>query len=212
MTEYQSTDKRGHILEVAQQLFAQNGFTATSVRDIAKEAGVNIAMISYYFGSKEKLLEAIFLAHSEVVGLQIKTVLHNEQMSPMDKLEKLIDGFVEKYFSQQSFHRLAQRMQLRNTDSPIMKVLHEMKRSNLDLLHQIVTEGQKKGDFKKNIDIPLLTATMLGTANQLMTTKAFYKEVNKLESLSEEAFQKHIKKKLSLHLKSIFKVLLNHEL
>ncbi len=47
-------------MNAAEKLFAVNGFDGTSVRDIAQEAGVNVAMISYYFGSKEKLMEAVF--------------------------------------------------------------------------------------------------------------------------------------------------------
>ncbi len=47
-------EKQLQILEVAEKLFAANGFDGTSIRDIASEAEVNIAMISYYFGSKEK--------------------------------------------------------------------------------------------------------------------------------------------------------------
>ncbi|WP_431212540.1 TetR family transcriptional regulator [Puia sp. P3] len=53
------SDKREHILTSAEKLFAEKGFDGTSVRDIAQLAGVNLAMISYYFGSKEKLLEAL---------------------------------------------------------------------------------------------------------------------------------------------------------
>ncbi|MEO6348401.1 MAG: TetR family transcriptional regulator, partial [Aquaticitalea sp.] len=53
-------DKQIQILEVAEKLFAEHGFDGTSVRQIAHEADINIAMISYYFGSKEKLLEALF--------------------------------------------------------------------------------------------------------------------------------------------------------
>ena len=43
-----STDKK--ILYSAEKLFADKGFAATSTRDIAKSAGVNVSMISYYFG------------------------------------------------------------------------------------------------------------------------------------------------------------------
>jgi AcrR family transcriptional regulator len=52
------TDKQIQIIDIAERLFAERGFDGTSVRDIADEAGINVAMISYYFGSKEKLMEA----------------------------------------------------------------------------------------------------------------------------------------------------------
>ncbi|GAB4296719.1 MAG: hypothetical protein Kow0090_11870 [Myxococcota bacterium] len=50
---------RERILNAASRLFARKGYSGTGIREIAKEAGVNIAMINYYFGSKPKLLEAI---------------------------------------------------------------------------------------------------------------------------------------------------------
>ena len=53
--------KQMQIINVAEKLFAEKGFAATSVRDIANEADVNVSMISYYFGSKEKLAEALFV-------------------------------------------------------------------------------------------------------------------------------------------------------
>ncbi len=47
------------IIEVATELFAKNGFEGTSTREICKQAGVNISLISYYFGSKKELYEKI---------------------------------------------------------------------------------------------------------------------------------------------------------
>lgn len=47
------------IIEVATRLFAKNGFEGASTRDICKEAGVNISLISYYFGGKEGLYRKI---------------------------------------------------------------------------------------------------------------------------------------------------------
>lgn len=64
-----STDKK--ILYSAEKLFADKGFAATSTRDIAKSAGVNVSMISYYFGSKEKLFEEIFK-----VRMKRRTILY----------------------------------------------------------------------------------------------------------------------------------------
>ena len=47
--------KEENIMLHAEKLFAEKGFDGTSTREIAKNAEVNISMISYYFGSKEKL-------------------------------------------------------------------------------------------------------------------------------------------------------------
>ena len=52
--------KEENILFNAEKLFAEKGFDGTSIREISKEAQVNVSMISYYFVSKEKLFEKIF--------------------------------------------------------------------------------------------------------------------------------------------------------
>jgi AcrR family transcriptional regulator len=54
-----TTDTREKILNTAAMLFARDGFGATSLRDITATAGVNIAAVNYYFGSKDNLIVAV---------------------------------------------------------------------------------------------------------------------------------------------------------
>ena len=54
-----SENTKEHILKVATKLFAHKGYEGTSVREICKTAGVNIALISYYWGGKEELFDAV---------------------------------------------------------------------------------------------------------------------------------------------------------
>src|ERR1043166_2154812 len=53
-------DKRALILAAAVRVFAKQGYEATRVGDIAKEAGVAYGLVYHYFGSKEAVLEAVF--------------------------------------------------------------------------------------------------------------------------------------------------------
>lgn len=57
------TDKATHerILDEAEKLFADNGFNGTSLRDITKAAGVNLAAVNYHFGDKESLYAEVIL-------------------------------------------------------------------------------------------------------------------------------------------------------
>ena len=77
-------EKQVEILQVAEQLFAEVGFDGTSIRDIAQKANINIAMISYYFGSKEKLLESLVLHRISAMSLQLENLLQ-ENLSPIQK-------------------------------------------------------------------------------------------------------------------------------
>ncbi|WP_319800071.1 TetR/AcrR family transcriptional regulator [Flavobacterium sp. N1718] len=93
MTEL--NDKQIRILQVAERLFAEKGFDGTSIRDISREAGSNIAMVSYYFGSKEKMLEALILHRIRDMRLQLENLMR-ENLSPPQKMERLVDLYLER--------------------------------------------------------------------------------------------------------------------
>ena len=93
MTDY--NDKQIQILQVAEKLFAEKGFDGTSIRDISKEAKINIAMVSYYFGSKEKLLEALMLYRTTDLTVKLEN-LFEEELSSIGKVEKYISLYIEK--------------------------------------------------------------------------------------------------------------------
>ena len=203
--------KQIQIMEAAEALFAERSFSGTSVRDTAEAADVNLAMISYYFGSKEKLMEAMFTYRGEHYKLQLQNIIRNNSLSSKQKVEKLIEEYVDRIFQKQNFHKIMVREQMTNNNGPVSKLIYELKSGNQALIKQLIQEGQKNGEFKKNVDISFLMMTLVGTVSQLMTARHFYRKMNDLESLSEEEFEKYIKKKLSAHLKNLFKAMLDYE-
>jgi AcrR family transcriptional regulator len=204
-------EKQILIMEAAEKLFADKGFEGTSVRDIAEGAAVNLAMISYYFGSKEKLMEAMFDYRASSSILQLEEMVQDKVLTPLQKVEKLIDRYIDKLLNQQCFHRIMVREQMVNTNSFISEQIHQIKRKNQALIKELIAQGQRSGEFRKNIDISLLMITLVGTISQMVTTKHIYREMNNLQSMPEEDFQKYIRKKLSHHLKGIFKATLMYE-
>ena len=79
------------ILKVSAKLFAEKGFYGTSIRDIAKQAKVNVAAINYHFGSKKNLylevIQEIFLSHAEKIR---KEFIFNIKNSPKNDPECVI--------------------------------------------------------------------------------------------------------------------------
>ena len=94
-TDSTFTDKQIHILQVAESLFAEKGFDATSIRNIAKDAKINVAMVSYYFGSKERMLESLIVYRATDLKLQLDT-LRMENLEPLEKINKLIELYITK--------------------------------------------------------------------------------------------------------------------
>lgn len=205
------SDKQLHIIETAEQLFAENGFDGTSVRDIAEAADVNVAMISYYFGSKEKLLEAMFGLRAGDTTLQIENMLHDNTREPIEKLNQLIEYYIGRFQEHHNFYKIMMREQVTNHRGVTSQLIRQFKKQNQQLIKQLIHEGQRKGNFNKHVDVPLLMGTLIGTVSHIINTRHFYREINNLESMADEQFNKLLKKKLVTHLKFIFKAILTHE-
>ena len=198
-------------MDTAETLFAQKGFSGTSVRDIAQEAGVNVAMISYYFGSKEKLMEVVFEQKSNKLTLMVETLIQDESLSYLQKVYLLIDDYVERFVGQQAFHKIMIREQVTENGNGLANLILALKKRNLASIKKLISGGQKSGEFKKNIDIVMMMATLVGTMSQMITSQCYYREVNNMESMNDAEFKKHIQKKLSTHLKHLFKIVLTNE-
>ncbi|HMK05567.1 MAG TPA: TetR family transcriptional regulator [Ferruginibacter sp.] len=204
-------DKQLHILQTAEKLFAIRGYDGTSVRDIADKAGVNLAMISYYFGSKLKLMEALFEQRSLHIKMRVKDLLHDSRTLPIQKMEMLVDEYIDRIVEKQQFFKIMICEQVINKNPVIISLINELKLKNAEAITMIIKEGQKQGSFKKNIDVVLLMSTLVGTASQVMISLKYYREFNKLESITNKEFISLVTLKLRKHLKTIFKAFLLNE-
>ncbi len=96
MEDRKFTDKGGQMkekmIEVTARILREKGFKATTVRAIAKEAGVNIAAVRYYFGSKEELIGA---ALEYMMGSleSIVSILDDSRLSAKERLKKYIISY-----------------------------------------------------------------------------------------------------------------------
>ena len=209
MTEF--NEKQLQIIETAERLFALKGFGGTSVRDISEEAGINVAMISYYFGSKEKLMEALFEVKIGRVQMRVEALLKDQHLTPIQKVNTLIDEHIERVMSSQQFYRIMICEQVSNSNPAILAKVKQLKVKNAELTAELIKEGQKSGDFKKKVDVALMLNTMIGTVWQTIISKEHYREFTHTETLTDEEYEIQLKKRLSNHIKTVFKAILQHE-
>ncbi len=196
-------------MNTAVALFATKGFEGTSVRDIAAAADVNLAMIHYYFGSKEKLFESIVDFNVSYTGNMLDEVMSNASLTAFQKVEKVIDIYVKRLFSNREFHKvLHQELMLNQREDLGKAILHVLAR-NSDVIIKIIESGIRKKEFRK-VDVPLTVASLTGTLNSVLLSKKICKYYLFKESQTEqvpyesESFQKrvadHLKQLLHAHL------------
>ncbi|KIQ21788.1 TetR/AcrR family transcriptional regulator [Flavobacterium pectinovorum] len=208
MSHIELNDKKIQILEVAEKLFSEKGFEGTSIRDISKHAKINIAMVSYYFGSKERLLEALILYKTSDLKLQLENLLQ-ENLEPIDKVNKLIEIYINRISCNKGIFRVLHFELNSEKRERSMIAFTELKKGNLKSVETIIAQGQAKGVFRKDIIIPLLTPTIIGTFFHFHMNKSFFVELLNLNT--EEMYNNYIKTSLTKHIQQTIKALLVYE-
>ena len=87
-------DRKAAILLAAEKLFAQHGYHAVSIRQIAEEAGVPLALVAYYYGQKHELFYAIFEHWNDTIEERL-AALHRIPHDPQDPrtLARIVEAF-----------------------------------------------------------------------------------------------------------------------
>lgn len=83
------------IKEAARLIFHKKGYAATRTRDIAEEAGINLALLNYYFRSKEKLYDIIMLETITSFMQVMATILNNEKSTLEKKIELIASNYID---------------------------------------------------------------------------------------------------------------------
>ncbi len=88
-----STEQK--IKDAARKVFTQKGYAATRTRDIAEEAGINLALLNYYFRSKEKLFEEIMLERIQELFGTLVPIMVNESSSLETKIDNIVNHYID---------------------------------------------------------------------------------------------------------------------
>lgn len=194
-------DKKEIILQTAEKLFSELGYDGASTRSIANEAGVNMAMLNYYFGSKEGLYKAVFERRFKGFH-QTLISLNEEDISSWEKLNKYIDLYVDKIAAQNCFQRLMQHEISIQQRSEMGSFIVEYLLRNINEIRKILREGIENGSFRE-VDIDLLVATLFGTKYYIVNLSGIASALLDKDLSDENILNTDIKPRLKKHLKAM---------
>jgi AcrR family transcriptional regulator len=159
-------ERRRQILDAAVRAFAQKGYYACRVSDIAEEAGVAYGLVYHYFDSKEAVLEAIF---RDTWGMMLEAIRGVEatESSPREQLRKTAAIVLRTWRNDPDLVRVLVREVTRRGEQ-LQREVGEIALA-FEALERIVKRGQESGAFRSDIDPRLAAWIVYGALEEILT-------------------------------------------
>lgn len=179
------TDKQIKILEAAEELIAEKGFEETTVRNICQKANINVAMISYYFGSKEKMLTYLYQYRVQRAKETFAEFAHTiKDGTPQMQVKEVIKFIIGQMFKYKYFHGFV-KQEFRNTEL-MDEELQDFYTIVVEKLNQIIKQGISTGVFLYAPNAEDLLTILIGSVLFVIRNKRFYEQY--IQQATEENF------------------------
>ena len=185
-------DLRGRLLDAAVGRFARQGIAGSSLRDIARDAGTTPALVHYYFGNRDALLEAVI----EERLMPVMQTLRMPLLAAGDDLRAMVRGFVRAVLGIAMAHPWLPQLWVR-------EVLHEgggLRTLMFDrigpLLPQLLAarfaQAQAAGQLNPRLDPRLLVPSLVGQTMFLAASAPIWRGVFGAQDIDAGALCTHV--------------------
>lgn len=199
-----------NIIYCAFDIFCENGYDRTSVREIAKAAGVNVAMINYYFDGKEGLFAAVIEDRFNYLRGIFTEMAKDARLSAIERIDSIIDHVIDRKFSNQKFHYLLHNELALKQRPELRGKIGEYIMLNVSPVKKIIQQGIRSGEFKK-VDIELTVASIVGTIHYLLISDTLCQNILGKDESFTPFENKTLKKRVNKHLKALVRSFLLNE-
>jgi AcrR family transcriptional regulator len=162
-----AADKRDVILAAAVRVFAREGFHGARVADIAEEAKVAYGLVYHYFGSKDEVLDTLFLDRWDVLLDAIHQV-DDGDLPPREKLFAVASFIVDSYRHDPKLMKVIIVEVTRAANTFGRKHLAKI-REAYDLIGDIVRDAQESGRFRADVTPQFAAMAFYGAIEQMLT-------------------------------------------
>lgn len=153
---------RENLLSVAATLFAEKGYRATTLDDIAAELGLKKASLYHYINSKEELLWNVYQQMFDRID-QAVTVFVSLDLSADERLRRMIHAHISVVVAEQASLSVVFQEEPELPED-LRRRIHHRKRAYERLFERVITEGQREGIFRQG-SVRLMVLGLLGMCN-----------------------------------------------
>ena len=187
----EKNDKYHRILEAAVRIFAKQGFHQSTVAQIAKEAGVADGTIYLYFKNKDDILVQFFSYRTKQVFEQFQAEVDRAANS-LGKLRNLIRRHLEE-FQKDRDGAIVYQVETHQYNRLAEAQIKEMSKMYLDLVADIVEQGQQSGTIRKDLYVGLVKRFIIGAVDEVINTWIHADENYDLVSMADPLVDLFIK-------------------
>lgn len=182
---------RERILKSAERLFIEKGYSNTTIRDVCREARTNVALINYYFTSKEELYKDLVISKTKPIIEQLKTLAEDREVPCREKFSRLFDIYTRFYETNYDLPRLLAREMVTNTE--FTKWFHtNIVLRELRYIKQIFEDAQKDGVITDRYDPTILMIFCMGAMMFILAGHTVVDKIIKKELLFKGTVQEQI--------------------
>ncbi|MGD8521196.1 MAG: TetR/AcrR family transcriptional regulator [Desulfobacterales bacterium] len=187
----EKNDKYHRILEAAVRIFAKQGFHQSTIAQIAKEAGVADGTIYLYFKNKDDILVQFFSYRTKQVFEQFQAEVDRASNS-LDKLRNLIRRHLEE-FQKDRDGAIVYQVETHQYNRLAEAQIKEMSKMYLDIIADIVEQGQQTGAIRKELYVGLVKRFIIGAVDEVINTWVHADENYDLASMADPLVDLFIK-------------------
>src|SRR5512147_1722788 len=139
------------ILDAAETLFARQGFAATTIKAIGAEAGVNPALLYYYFPDKGRLYHAVLERRLGSFARRMATELPPD-LAPLAAVERILRGYAGVMQAAPQLPRLLARELADHEAEHALPLIREIAAGLFQRICDLIRAGQRAGEIRPDLE------------------------------------------------------------
>jgi AcrR family transcriptional regulator len=184
-------NQRERLLDAAVVCFAGDGIAATSLRTIALKAGVTPALVHYYFGSKEQLVEAFIAERMTPVAATLRASLLAAGSDPRALMAAFVRGMHDLVARFPWWPALWVREVLNEKGALRDVLLKQIAPQVAQLVSGTLGEAQKRGELASDLDPRLTVVSLMGLTMMPLAAEHIWRRVFAADDIDRDALLRH---------------------